>query len=91
MASFSTSRAATISVLRPGSEGSGGRYRKRLKTFTKAMLSGFLGYRGERGYPQAHEVFAQIFGLEDEEDWQRLQGEFDEYLEAKLYEIKPSR
>ncbi|MHC4933396.1 MAG: hypothetical protein ACYTGV_14530, partial [Planctomycetota bacterium] len=72
-------------------EGSGGRYRKRLKTFTKAMLSGFLGYRGERGYPQAHEVFAQIFGLEDEEDWQRLQGEFDEYLEAKLYEIKPSR
>ncbi|MHC4339409.1 MAG: hypothetical protein ACYSX0_04235 [Planctomycetota bacterium] len=72
-------------------EGMGGRYRTGLETFTKAMLGGFLGYRGKRGYPQAHEVFAQVFGLEEEKDWQRIQKEFDDYLEAKLYEIKPSR
>lgn len=66
-----------------------GKYAEKAKKFLKATLKGYLGYRGARGYAQGHEVFAQIFGLKTQRDWDALQREFDGYLEAMLYRIPP--
>jgi hypothetical protein len=70
-------------------DGEGGKYRQKTLDFTKASIKGYLDYRGERGYARAHEVFGQIFELKTKADWDRLQAEFDRFLEAKLYEIPP--
>jgi hypothetical protein len=72
-------------------DGQGGKYEKQILEFTKASLRGYLDYRGARGYARAHEVFAQIFGLKTKADWDRLQKEFDRFLEQKLYEIPPPK
>jgi hypothetical protein len=66
----------------------GGKYRKQVMEFTAASLKGYLGYRGARGYARAHEVFAQIMKLSTDDDWKRLQKEYERHLEAKLYEVR---
>jgi hypothetical protein len=65
----------------------GGRYRAKTLEFLKATLGGYRGRRGEHGYARAHEAFAQIFGLATDADWERMQKEFDGYLEKKLQEV----
>jgi len=72
-------------------DGEGGKYRQKTLEFTKATLKGYLAYRGERGYARAHEVFEQIFELKTKADWDRLQAEFDRFLEKKLYEVQPPK
>ncbi len=70
-------------------DGEGGKYRAKTLEFTKASIKGYLGYRGERGYARAYEVFGQIFELKTKGDWDRFQAEFDRFLEAKLYSVAP--
>jgi hypothetical protein len=69
-------------------EDEGGKYRKQVMEVTAASLKGYLGYRGARGYARAHEVFAQIMKLSTDDDWKRLQKEYEKHLEAKLYEVR---
>jgi len=66
----------------------GGKYRKQALEFTKATLSGYTGERGARGYAQAHEVFARVFGLETDADWERLQLQYERFMNEKFYAVK---
>ena len=69
----------------------GGKYKKAILDFTKASTRGYAGYTGARGYPRAHEVLEQLLGIKTRADWEPIQKEFDEYLEATLYAHPPKR
>jgi len=62
------------------------KYKPAMMKFIKANLNGYPGYTGERGFAQAHEVFAEEFGLKTSTDWERLQREFDRFRETALRE-----
>ncbi|MGH7163781.1 MAG: hypothetical protein ACREID_09875, partial [Planctomycetota bacterium] len=70
-------------------ESEGGRYRAPVLEFTRAALRGFPGFTGEKGYPTAAEVFAKVFALATDDDWKRLERDFEKFVEAKLYEVPP--
>ena len=65
-----------------------GRYKDRAVKFTAATLKGYDGHVGARGYAQAHEVFCEIMELRTNADWARLQKEYEEHLESRLYEVR---
>jgi hypothetical protein len=61
-------------------EGEQGKYRAKILEFTRAALRGLQGYDSVR----PGKVFEKVFGLAEDADWERFQGEFDRFVEESL-------